>query len=130
MAAVAIDADVLIGFLDPRDAQHERAVTVLGPWLASGHTLLIPASVYAEILVQPIRQGVAETVDEFLADARIQVVPVDRMVARRAAQLRATHESLRLPDAFALGTALEHHAEFLTLDVRLQRVAEHQERGL
>lgn len=124
-----IDADVLIGFLDPDDAQHGRAVTVLRPWLASNHTLLVPASVYAEILVQPIRQGVAGTIDQFLADARIQVMPIDRTVARRAAQLRATHEALRLPDAFALGTALEHGADFLTLDVRLQRVAERQERG-
>lgn len=71
-----------------------------------------------------MRQGVAESVDTFLADARIQVLPIDRDIARRAAQLRATYEGLRLPDAFALATALQYHATFLTLDLRLQRIAE------
>lgn len=124
MATVAPDADVLIGFLDDRDAQHGTALALLGPYLQPGHTVVIGASVYSEVLVRPLRVGRATDVDSFLTQADIAVVPVDAAVARRAAQLRADHATLRLPDALALASALARGALMLTLDQRLRRVAE------
>jgi predicted nucleic acid-binding protein len=85
-----------------------------------GDDLLIGATVYAETLVRPLRNGSGGTVDDFLDSAGISVVPIDRSVARRAARLRADNRSLRLPDAMSLATALEDHATLLTLDLRLQ----------
>lgn len=61
MAPVALDADVLIAFLDASDAQHESAVDALRPRLASGEQLLIAASVYAEILVRPLQRGTVQS---------------------------------------------------------------------
>ena len=124
MGTVALDSDVIIGFLDPGNVQHSKAVEALKPWLTAENSLLIAASVYAEILVQPMRVGLEETIDAFIADSRIQVVSIDRSIARRAAALRAQHEALRLPDALALATALERDAMFVTLDERLRRVIE------
>jgi len=124
MGRVALDADVVIAFLDPSDAQHQRAVEIVGARLASGDDVLIAASVYAEVIVRPLQHGTAATVDEFLAAVGVHVVDIDRTLARRAAELRARHGALRLPDALSLATALAHNAEFLTLDRALQRIAE------
>jgi predicted nucleic acid-binding protein len=124
VAAVALDADVLIAFLDASDAQHRTAVDVLRPRLAGGERLLIAASVYAEILVRPLQRGSDHIVDAFISAIGAQIVPIDRDIARRAAQLRGSHSALRLPDALSLATALVVGAEFLTLDRRLGKTAD------
>jgi len=116
MGRVALDADVVIAFLDPADAQHQRAVEILGAHLASGDAVLIAATVYAEVIVRPLQHGTDAKVDEFLAAIGAHVIGVDRTVAREAAQLRARHGALRLPDALSLATALAHGAELLSLD--------------
>jgi predicted nucleic acid-binding protein len=126
MARVALAADVVIAFLDPSDAQHQRAVEILAERLASGDDVLIAATVYAEVIVRPLQHGTDGTVDEFLAAIGAQVVNVDRALARRAAELRARHGALRLPDALSLATALASDAELLTLDRALQRIADRE----
>ncbi len=126
MAAVALDADVLIAFLDPGDAQHERAVEEIRAKMAAGERLLVGASVYAEVMVRPLERGSGEKVDEFLATANVTVVDLDRALARGAAQLRARHRALRLGDALSLATALSSGAELLSFDQRLRRIAERE----
>ncbi len=48
---------------------------------------------------------------------------VDRAIARRAAELRAEHASLRLTDAMSLTTALVSDADLLTLDKKVKRIS-------
>ena len=55
MAVVVIDASVIIAFLDPRDAHHGAAVAALADKRTAD--LVLPAIVYAEILVGPYRHG-------------------------------------------------------------------------
>jgi predicted nucleic acid-binding protein len=124
VAPVALDADVLIAFLDASDAQHESSVDALRPRLASGERLLIAASVYAEILVRPLQRGTVHIVDSFIETIGAKIVPIDRDIARRAAQLRGSHRALRLPDAISLATALVVDAELVTLDRRLGKIAD------
>jgi predicted nucleic acid-binding protein len=126
VAAVALDADVVIAFLDAEDDQHQRAVDELRPRLAAGDDMLVGASVYAEVMVRPVETGSDAKVDEFLDAIGATVLAVDRVVARRAAELRARHRSLRLPDALSLASALASDADLLTLDQRLGRVAERE----
>jgi predicted nucleic acid-binding protein len=126
VARVALDANVVIAFLDAGDDQHARAVAALRERLAAGDDVLVSASVYAEVMVRPLQRGTDARVDEFFEAIGATVVPVDRSVARRAAQLRARHRSLRLPDALALATAMVSDAELLTLDHRLRRMAARQ----
>ena len=123
MARVALDADLLIAFLDPGDAQHEHAIDELRPRLTAGDELLVGATVYAEVIVRPLQRGTAATVDGFLDAAGVRFVMVDRAIARRAAELRAQHASLRLPDAMSLATALVSDAHLLTLDKKLKRIS-------
>lgn len=126
MARVALDADVVIAFLDPSDAQHDRAVDLLGAHLARGDDILIAATVYAELIVRPLQHGTDARVDGFLAAIGAEVIAADRALARRAAELRARHASLRLPDALSLATALAGGAPLLTLDRALQRIADRE----
>ena len=123
MARVALDADIVIAFLDPGDDQHAAAVAQLRPRLAAGDELLIGATVYAETIVRPLQQGTDATVEQFLDSAAIAVVPIDRAIARGAAALRAEHASLRLPDAMSLATAIATGSTLLTLDKKLRRLA-------
>lgn len=123
MARVTLDADVVIAFLDPGDDQHATAVAELRPRLAAGDELLAAATVYAESIARPLQQGTDATVDEFFDAAGISIVPIDRAVARRAASLRAEHQSLRLPDAMSLATAIVTNSALLTLDKKLRQIA-------
>ncbi|MEY2513812.1 MAG: hypothetical protein QOJ89_1170 [bacterium] len=126
MAQVALDADVIIAFLDAADDQHERAVDELPPRLAAGDRVLVCASVFAEVMVRPSQHGTEATVDEFLDAIGATVVVVDRGLARRAAHLRARHPALRLPDALSLAAALTSGAELLTFDHALSRSAQRE----
>ncbi len=122
MARVALDADIVIAFLDAADDQHEEALSALRPRLTAGEDIILSASVYAEVMVRPMARGTDARVDEFLAAINATVIAVDRPIARLAAQLRGRHQSLRLPDALSLATALAADAELLTLDNRLSRI--------
>ena len=123
MARVALDADIVIAFLDTADDQHATAVAELRPRLAAGDELLAAATVYAESIMRPLQQGTDAIVDEFFDAAGISIVPIDRAVARRAAVLRAEHQSLRLPDAMSLATAIVTDSALLTLDKKLRQIA-------
>lgn len=120
MGLTILDAGVIIGVLDARDAHHEAARSALAAALERGDQLAVPASAFAECLVAPARRGreAMRVIDEFLSDLPAEVEPITRQVASRAAQLRATHANrLRLRDALVIATALHLKAErVLTTD--------------
>jgi predicted nucleic acid-binding protein len=123
VAAIALDADVLIGFFNRDDAHHPAARRLLRAAEQSGDRVVIAASVYAEVIVGPLRAGRADEIDAALAGLGIEVVPVDRTIAAEAARLRVRHRTLRLPDAMALAVAQREGADFKTFDRRLARIA-------
>jgi predicted nucleic acid-binding protein len=85
--------------------------------------VLIAATVYAQVIVRPLQYGTVEKVDEFLAAVSAKVVGVDRRLARTAAELRARHRRLRLPDVVVLATARSRDAQLLTLDTDLRQIS-------
>lgn len=120
MGAVALDASVAIGFLEPADAHHDRAVSELRARAGAG--LIMAASAYSETLIRPLAKGLGDRVDAFVDGLRIEIVPADRGIARRAAELRAADAALRLPDALVVATAQLRDAELLTFDQRLRQL--------
>ena len=74
----------------------------------SGTRRLLCAVNYAEILIGPLRAGREARVKQMLTHFTIETVHVDDDLAERAASVRA-RTGLKLPDAFALATAI--HAE-------------------
>jgi predicted nucleic acid-binding protein len=123
VGAIGLDADVLIGFLHRDDAHHAAARKLIAAAERDGDRLVIAASTYSEAIVGPLRAGRAREVDEALAALGVEIVPIDRDLAREAARLRATHRTLRLPDAMALAAARLANGDFKTFDRRLARIA-------
>jgi PIN domain nuclease of toxin-antitoxin system len=122
VARLILDASVVIAFLDPGDASHEAAVSALS---ASTGPRTIPASVLAEVLVHPYREGAAAArqVERVVAALATDVAPLTEEIARAAARLRARHARLRLPDALVLATGEALGAEVLTADRALGAVS-------
>ena len=104
MALTVLDASVLIAFRDPADALHNRAVAAFRTY--GSEELVMPANVYAEVLVGPLRVGApaVASLEQFIGDFGMRIAPLTAEVARLAASLRAATPSLRLPDAFVLTT--------------------------
>jgi predicted nucleic acid-binding protein len=121
-----LDAGVIIGVLDATDVHHDAARDAMGAAVEQGDALVVPASAYAECLVEPARRGnkAVQMVNDFLFDLSADVEPITRQVAARAAQLRAEHGTrLRLPDALVVAIALHLKADrVLTTDRGWPRV--------
>jgi predicted nucleic acid-binding protein len=104
VAIAVLDASVVIAFRDPADALHSRAIAAFRT--LGSDELVLPASVYAEVLVGPLRHGTpaVASLEQFISDFGMLIAPLTAEIARSAASLRATTPSLRLPDAFVLAT--------------------------
>ena len=82
----------------------------------------------AEVLVKPLMDDNTR-LQEAYADAirtsgSLSVIDVSREILVQAARLRATHRTLRLPDAIHIATAQSARCDaFLTNDDRLRAVA-------
>jgi predicted nucleic acid-binding protein len=123
VGALILDASVLIGLLDSKDAHHNRAVEEVESADQAARTLLTPASAYSEALVAFARADRIGDARAAIAGMGITVVPLTDTIAEHAAELRARHEALRLPDAIVLATARDREAELRTYDQALSRFA-------
>lgn len=108
MGVVVFDSDVLIGFMSADDAHHDASVEWMRSALTPGTERWLCAVNLSEILIGPLRAGTEERVDMMLVKFSIETKQVDKALAERAAAVRARTD-LRLPDAYALATAI--HAE-------------------
>jgi predicted nucleic acid-binding protein len=126
VGALILDASVLIGLLDTADTHHRRAIDDVEAADAAGRDLLVPASAYSETLAAFARAGRLLDARQAIAAMGIAVVALTEPIAERAAELRARHERLRLPDAIVLATAQEQGGELLSYDRGLSRIAAEQ----
>jgi predicted nucleic acid-binding protein len=122
VGTLTLDANVAIALFDGTDAHHTRAVDEITAAINRETSFLMPASAYSEIMVHAIRQQRGELVERFVARLGMEIVPVDREIAARAAELRAEHRTLRLPDALVLATAHVRDVALLTFDGRLAQL--------
>ena len=119
MGLIHLDAGVVIGLLDSNDAHHGAATVALSGAQRAGDRLGMAASAFAGCLVGPSRRGAdAVALVKALFDRLpIDVVELDADTAIAAAELRARHRSLRLPDALVLATAARRSVdELITTD--------------
>ncbi|HWH10683.1 MAG TPA: PIN domain-containing protein [Solirubrobacteraceae bacterium] len=123
MGALILDASVVIGLLDSADAHHQAAVDAVEAADAQDSRLIVPASAYSETLVAFARAGRLPAARDAIAAMGITVAPLTATMAERAAELRARHRRLRLPDAIVLACARELEGELLSYDERVDRIA-------
>lgn len=122
---IYLDSNILIYAFEGAEARSTPELRVIFSDITSGvvraRTSLITR---AEVLVRPLRDKQEELVRlyrEILSGRQdIAVQPVDAGIVDRAAELRAAHRLLRLPDALHLATAVLCDCRyFLTSDKRL-----------
>jgi predicted nucleic acid-binding protein len=123
VGTLILDASVLIGLLDAADDHHRRAVDDVEAADEALNDLVTPASAYSEAMVAFARADRIRDAREAVAAMGIRVSPLDARTAERAAELRARHDRLRLPDAIVLATARELGGQLLSYDERLARHA-------
>jgi len=123
VGTLILDASVLIGLLDDADDHHQRAVNDVEAADEASIDLVAPASAYSEAMVAFARVGRIHDAREAVAAMGIRISPLDARTAERAAELRARHDRLRLPDAIVLATARELGGQLLSYDERLARYA-------
>lgn len=97
---IVLDASIVIAALSAGDAHHDASTTALAG--ASEDELVLAATTRAEVLVGPARVGgnALLAARDFLDGC--ETVPVGTAVADGAAELKARHRGLSLPDAITL----------------------------
>ena len=78
-----------------------------------------------ECLILPLRQKNQPLIEKFEKwFVETEILPIEREIFQKAAQLRADFPNLKTPDALHLSTALHHNCdEFWTNDNRLDKIA-------
>jgi predicted nucleic acid-binding protein len=122
MGTVALDASVVIGLFRAEDAHHHSTRSELAAARIRGDTFTLPASVLSEAMVGGYRNGTATELHRRIIGLFGPVRLPDEEIALKAAELRARHRSLRLPDALVIATGVVDNAMVLTCDKRLAAV--------
>jgi len=126
LAQIYIDTVVLIYAVEQAPV-YGSLLTALWTKLQSGNLEVFTSElILMEVLVIPMRNS-----DTFLIDAyeqllqlpQIQLIPINQLILREAARLRAVIPSLRTPDAIHVATAMTSKCSyFLTNDQKLRIV--------
>ena len=103
--AVALDSNVVVGFLDRSDPLHDAADRAIRDLLGT-QQLFVSAITYAEVLTGArLGHHDEDRVKGFFADLISRILPVDVAIADRAASLRAGANALQMPDALIVASA-------------------------
>ena len=113
---IVLDADVIIAYLDGKNAHNQRAEELLAreiddDFRANSLTM-------AEVLVVPARENQLDAVRAILHDLEIHELPFGDDAAVRVAQLRVD-TGLRMPDCCVLLAAETTGSRLASFDERL-----------
>lgn len=103
--AVALDSNVVVGFLDRSDDLHAAADRTIRELLRTDR-LVVSVITYAEVMTGA-RLGHHDEgqVKGFFTDLISRILPVDVPIGDNAARLRAQSKALSMPDALIAATA-------------------------
>lgn len=114
--AVLLDSGTVIAFLEPTDVFHTVADSAVKRAALQG-SLVASVVTWAELLTGvELGKRDRQTVEGFFGQAFASIENVDQAIAKRAAQLRGTKKSLKMPDALILATADLFADEVITAD--------------
>jgi predicted nucleic acid-binding protein len=118
-----LDADVLIGALDGRDAHHDHARRLFAGWRRQHDVLTVSVVNLSEVLIAPAAApGRLATAREAIAALGIDVHLPNETIGVEAARLRHRH-AISLPDAYCLATAKHTKASLASFDEKVVRAA-------
>ena len=112
---LGFDTNALIYLLEQVPPYHQWLHGVFESIQAGDRTAVVSVMCEAEMRVQPLRmgnRGMSGKQELTLAHPSVLVVPVDRDIARKGAEIRAELD-LKLPDALIVATAVIHNCDAL-----------------
>lgn len=118
---IALDASVVIAFLNPSDPHHARAAQLLEEHTAAGfrmHQITL-----AEVLVGAVRTGRGAQLFDDLTSLGVVSHEPSTNEPLILAEFRAT-TGLRMPDCCVLAVAQQEELPLATFDDQLARVAQ------
>jgi len=116
MGVALLDSSTVIGFLDTDDGLHEAADTAVRA-AATEHVFAVSVITVAEVLTgAKLGHHDEQTARRFFAQTISRRIALDEPAAERAAELRAAHRALKMPDALILATADRNADVVLTGD--------------
>ncbi|MEI5667617.1 PIN domain-containing protein [Bosea sp. CCNWLW174] len=120
MTSVYLDANAIIRFVETDDDLFD---SLLDHTRDGEKRLYTSEFTLAEVLVLPLRENNTELLSVyetlFGVDNEIDIIPVDRAILRRSAELRATLGN-KAPDAIHIATAaLAECSVFISSDLRI-----------
>jgi predicted nucleic acid-binding protein len=111
---------------DRRTDTLERAETALALAIEGTITVVVSELALLEVLTDPMKHqnsALIASYEKLFESPQLQVRPIDRIVLRAAAELRASIPALRTPDAIHAATAsLENCVRFITNDKGFRRL--------
>ncbi len=122
---LAIDSNIFIAFLQEDDAFFKPATRILKSITDATHSAVYSTLAYAEVMYGAPPNGSLEAVKAFFNQLHgAAPIAADKEVCVLAAELRLNHQSLKLPDAIHLATALKAKTDiFVTADKQLYAIA-------
>lgn len=103
------DANAFIRMVEDNDVVAQRLGDLLQHGLDGRISIVTSELTLPELIVEPLRRAADDLLDAcrdlFEPGGGIDVAPVDRAILLDAAQIRADHHALKLPDAIHLATA-------------------------
>lgn len=125
---VGIDTSVFIYHLESNSRYADIVAAVFQEMAIGSFEAITSVLTLMELAVRPLqlkRPDIADEYDVILANfPNLGIVPIDRAVARRAAELRAAYR-LRPADALQVSASIESSASsFLSNDLNLRRISE------
>lgn len=125
---VYFDSNCIIYLVEAVPVWGPKIIARIGILRTAGDEMAVGDLARAECYVKPFQTGNAgleARYRAFFADPDVLALPITLPVLERAARIRATHHSIKLPDALHLAIAIEHGCgAFVTVDARLAACTE------
>lgn len=123
-----LDACSIIYLIESQQEQGQRTRFLINQALKAKTQLAVSRLSFLECRVLPLKSKNAELLDcydRFFRLPDLEIVELDAKVINTATKLRASHPSLRTPDALQLACALTSDCnQFLTGDKKLSAITD------
>lgn len=120
-----VDTSPLIYFLDNDTRYGTKVQRIFENVLSGGGVLVFSAITCMEYLVYPYKLGNQNKIaafQDFVADCKVEICPIDFETANLAAKLRSQYVAIHAMDALQLASARKNCCDvFLTNDKQLQQ---------
>lgn len=125
---VFVDTAPFIYYLEHSELYFDKAYRFFTMCHEKGIRIITSSITIEEYCVSPYKNNNAEIVenfDRFLEYMNVKVIPIDALIAKQGAKIRAEYKYFKAMDALQVATAIHAHCDmFFTNDKQLRKETE------